>query len=620
MAFDLTATIRMQDKLSAPMRNAEKATKDMQRALDRASGSSATMGSKATAAGLSFARMGSSAAKSLSDIASRAASASAKVAAIGHAVIGVGAAVGIAKLSSNALKLSSDAEQANIAFTTMLGGADKAKSFMADLTKFAGATPFELPGLRDSSKKLLAFGFASEQVLPMLTGVGNAAAGLGLGTDGVDRIALALGQMKAKAKVSGDEMMQLTEAGIPAWQILADKMNISTAAVMKMSEKGLIPADKAIQALIEGMNKKFPDMMDKQSKSLAGLFSTMKDTFNNKLLVQYGDGIASTLKPRFDKLTTWINANGDTIDRWGANISRTAGEASDAIAKKFEGAFRYMKTNVFDKPEFKKLTTLESKVSFAVQSYTDSFNAWYTNGGNTQIASATSNMIGFVSDALSASSDKLAGVGIDLGKAIGGGMLTGLDQFTKDNPKMAALMTFMLTPGSLPVKFAAAAVVGGNAAIRNGVDAASERQTKKESTVSDYIRLIEEKSKTVPDGQPLFGQGTLLPDTRSTMEKRIDDFKSNPFGLNSLKNGFNNLVDGSHAGGLARVPYSGYVSVLHKDETVLTKAEADERRSGGGSGKTPVQLTFHYHGERLGEREIDNILGVFVRKLEVIAP
>ena len=46
-------------------------------------------------------------------------------------------------------------------------------------------------------------------------------------------------------------------------------------------------------------------------------------------------------------------------------------------------------------------------------------------------------------------------------------------------------------------------------------------------------------------------------------------------------------ADGSHAGGLAYVPYDGYIAELHKGERVLTKREAERY---GGQG---VQNIFH---------------------------
>jgi len=180
------------------------------------------------------------------------------ISGIGHAItsplgllgVGVGAAGAIQGGIIQPLNLAGNMEQSQIAFETMLGSAQKAKSFLADLQHFAAVTPFEFPQLQDASKKLLAFGFDAKSIIPMMTAIGNAASGLGLGSEGIDRITLAIGQLRAKGRVQGDEMMQLTEAGIPAWDMLAKSMHKSTAEIMQMSQKGLIPADKAINCLL----------------------------------------------------------------------------------------------------------------------------------------------------------------------------------------------------------------------------------------------------------------------------------------------------------------------------------------------------------------------------------
>jgi len=52
---------------------------------------------------------------------------------------------------------------------------------------------FEFPSLIEASKRMLAYGFAAEEVLPTLRAVGDAAAALGAGSEGIDRITLALG-------------------------------------------------------------------------------------------------------------------------------------------------------------------------------------------------------------------------------------------------------------------------------------------------------------------------------------------------------------------------------------------------------------------------------------------
>jgi len=176
------------------------------------------------------------------------------------------------------IKFNGIIEQATIAFTTLTGSAAQANSMVQQLYNFAAYTPFQFPDLLANSKKLMAFGFNIKQIIPMLTGIGNAAAGLGLtGQEGIGRIIIAIGQMHTKARVMTQEMNQLTESGIPAWEILAKSMGNSTQEVMDLVYKGIVPADLAIEALINGMNERFPGMMEKQQKSMWGLFSTFKD-------------------------------------------------------------------------------------------------------------------------------------------------------------------------------------------------------------------------------------------------------------------------------------------------------------------------------------------------------
>lgn len=193
---------------------------------------------------------------------------------------------------------NNEMQQSQIAFESMLGDSERAKDMMSQLSKMAADTPFELPELTAATKKLQAFKFSAAEIPDMLTKIGDASAGLSLGSEGVNRITLALGQMKAKGKVTAQEMMQLTEAGIPAWDILSKAMNKSTSEVMKLSERGLIPADMAIRQLLNGMEETFPNMMDKQSKSFKGLMSTLKD--NTQM------ALGEIMKPMFDDLTNNI--------------------------------------------------------------------------------------------------------------------------------------------------------------------------------------------------------------------------------------------------------------------------------------------------------------------------
>lgn len=205
---------------------------------------------------------------------------------------------GFKGIVGEAVNFNSMMEQARIGFTTMLGSAQHAQSFLDEMAAFAARTPFEYPDLLTAARRMMAMGFAAQDVLPTLESVGNAAAGLGLGSDGINRITLALGQMRAKARVSGEEMRQLTEAGVPAWGMLAEAMGKTEAEVMKLSERGLIPAEKAIGVFVDGMNKRFPGMMKNMENTWQGVTSTIRDVWRMTL-----GSLTSNL---FGSITQWL--------------------------------------------------------------------------------------------------------------------------------------------------------------------------------------------------------------------------------------------------------------------------------------------------------------------------
>lgn len=213
------------------------------------------------------------------------------------AIVGVGVALGALGLAS--VKAAGQMEQTRIAFTTLLKDGEKAKSFLSELEKFAASTPFELPGVLDASKRLLAFGFSAEQVIPILTAVGDSAAALGIGEEGIQRLTLAIGQMQAKGKVSAEEMLQLAEAGVPAWEMLANKIGTDIPTAMDKASKGQISAAEGIQAVISGMNSKFGGMMEQQAQTVNGIMSNIQDSVTQSM-VFIGDEIieAFDIKPK----------------------------------------------------------------------------------------------------------------------------------------------------------------------------------------------------------------------------------------------------------------------------------------------------------------------------------
>jgi tape measure domain-containing protein len=168
-------------------------------------------------------------------------------------------------------------EQTQIGFSKLFGSLEKGLNKLKELAAFAARTPFELVDVEKQASRLKAYGFAAAEIIPILRDVGDASSALGTGKEGIDRITLALGQMRSAGRVNSRDMLQLTEAFVPAWQYVAKATGKTTGEVRKLTEKGLIPAEEAIRAIRAGMQRNFGGMMEAQMQTLGGQWSNFKD-------------------------------------------------------------------------------------------------------------------------------------------------------------------------------------------------------------------------------------------------------------------------------------------------------------------------------------------------------
>ena len=170
----------------------------------------------------------------------------------------------------------------------MLGSAKAAQKMMSDIQNFAIKTPFNTSDVISNTQLMMAYGFKAQDVIKDMQIIGDQVAATGRGSDGLQAIALALGQMQAHGKVDAQDMNQLTSVGVKGWDYLAQALGKTKAEVMDMSEKGLIPADQGVQAILKGMQE-FNGMMEKTASNTAtGLLSQLKDTFDIKIFTRWG--------------------------------------------------------------------------------------------------------------------------------------------------------------------------------------------------------------------------------------------------------------------------------------------------------------------------------------------
>lgn len=209
-------------------------------------------------------------------------------------------------LGGLALRSAANLEQLEIRFSSLLGSAEAAADMMERLKKFAAATPFELNDVANATAALLAAGFASETVEEHLKTLGDIAAGSGGNL--ADMVPL-FTEIKLKGKAFTQDLRQFATRGIPIVKVLAEQLGKSEAQIFKMAEQGKLTFPK-IEAALKSMTREgglFADQMDKQSRSLFGLFSTLKDT-GVFALAELGNAMARSvnLADNMGKLTEWL--------------------------------------------------------------------------------------------------------------------------------------------------------------------------------------------------------------------------------------------------------------------------------------------------------------------------
>ena len=218
----------------------------------------------------------------------------------GLATAGAGLTAGITLpilgLGKAAIEGAAKQEQLRVAFTTMLGDAGKAKTLIQDLQSFAAATPFEQDQVVEAGKKLLAFGTNAEDVKGTLTSLGDIAAGVGIP---IQDLATIYGQAQVSGRLMTGDINQLVGRGVPIIQALAKELGVTQSQVRGLAEDGKISFED-FQGALKGLTSEgsqFGGMMDQQSKTLLGMWSTIKDQ------------ISITLNTIGEKLITTFNLN-----------------------------------------------------------------------------------------------------------------------------------------------------------------------------------------------------------------------------------------------------------------------------------------------------------------------
>lgn len=188
------------------------------------------------------------------------------------------------ELVTRVAQVRGEFQQLEVAFTTMLGSADKSSALMAQLTQTAAITPFGLQEVASGAKQLLAYGTSAEKVNETLVRLGDIAAGLSIP---LGDLVYLYGTTQTQGRLFTQDMRQFMGRGIPIVEELAKQFGVTkdeVGALVTAGKVGFPEVEKAIVAMTSEGGK-FGGLMEAQSKTIVGQISNLEDAidmmFNN---------------------------------------------------------------------------------------------------------------------------------------------------------------------------------------------------------------------------------------------------------------------------------------------------------------------------------------------------
>lgn len=340
----------------------------------------------------------------------------------------------------NPLGLADQYSSAFIGFQTLFKSEERAQQMMNDLDEFARTTPYKTSNVIAQTQKMLAMGWDANRLIPDMTIIGDAAAATGKGDEGLQRIVLALAQIKSKGKLSTEELNQLAEAGISAKAYIAEGLGYGSddAGLQKMSkdlEGGKIGGNAAVEMLLAGMKNDYEGMMDQMSReTVEGIMSNIEDTFEINIFRKWGQGLQEGAKIGLGSLADMLDESqerlaevGDQLHDIGSYLSQQfAGYVQDSLDKTMD---------IMNSTEFRKASLTGKGKMLWNAIIAEPFGEWWESDGQKFIGNVAEKIGtgigkfygGAITTLLGINVDGAAESGLSIGSKFASGFLEGFD-------------------------------------------------------------------------------------------------------------------------------------------------------------------------------------------------
>lgn len=212
----------------------------------------------------------------------------------------------------------------------LTGSVTKAKAIIQELQQLGAVTPFTSTELIDSAKRLNAFGVEGDKVVETTRRLADVAGATGAELQG---LVTAYGQVQAKGRLQGEELLQFQERGVALQEELRKMYGLSGEEFQKALSKGRISAE-AVEVAVKRLTDaggKYANGAIAQSETLQGKFSTLTDGVE-QLARTIGAVLTPALKAIFSQAIQVVDAiNAALAAGRGGSFARNLAGATGAI-------------------------------------------------------------------------------------------------------------------------------------------------------------------------------------------------------------------------------------------------------------------------------------------------
>lgn len=566
---------------------------------------------------------------------------------IGAAVAAAGAAVGGYVLKTG-IGYNQQMDDYTANMQTLLGGVDKAEAKIKELSDMAAKTPFELPTLADATQTLLAFGVKAEDSTGILKSLGDISLG---NASKLETLTRSYGKMSSTGKVTLENVQMMIDAGFNPLNLIAERNHMTMESLYEALSDGKVPFDELTWAIKKATSEggQFYNGMETASKTLTGRLSTLKENWSAFLALvtkpayeSLRDTILPSAIDMVDKLTASFNESGlqGVLNTFSAEVGKLGKNIASKITEYFDSD--QAKTDLQNATgKIAKLLTggniVLSDVTSFITNILSKINDTFAD--DTVKANLASTGEKLIKGILAFEEGKIKTIisGLTVATNVATGLLQGVSDYFSSEEGKAGITNIISSLGNAIVNLgqtainALPALVSAGAAIYEGIVTAAANNIINffdKFSVADFLKSASAWWAKVKPGLEkilkanvtitykiykkvagaVLGEDTEqeIESTNERMQQVTDQLQEDgvdiisgatPTGQEVLdaakkvNQKYGSINPRGFATGLYSVPYDNFPALLHRNETVLTRAQADEYRKGvGGSGESKQDI------------------------------